>query len=102
MKKEIQKQRAIELLKEGETVDYVARRYDKLGYNTVRALKAHLTMGTYNVDNYKGKMDLEKRTIVELLKFGVPEGMILAKCKGLKASNLHAYKAHITRGSYGK
>lgn len=102
MKKEIKKQRAIDLLRKGKNIDYIMGRYPDLGEYTVRALKAHLTMGTYDNSRESGKLSIEKNTLVELLEFGIPKEMILAKCKGIKASSIHAYKAHITRGTYKK
>lgn len=101
MKKEIQKQRAIKLLREGKSVGYLAKRYPKLGEYTLRALKAHVTMGTYYPESEDAKkMPIEKSALVKLIQFGIPEEMILSKCKGIKASNIHAYKGHITRGTY--
>jgi len=99
MKKEIQQQRAIELLKEGRSIDYLTQRYSDLSEYTLRALKAHITMGTYDNDKPRKKRTIAKEILLEMILMDIPEELILEKCR-VKASTIHAYKAHITRGTY--
>lgn len=96
------RRKAISFLRKEKSLEWIANCLD-IDKNTVRAYKAHLTMGTYN--RFSEKKESKKRyatkeTIVELLRFGIPDDLLLAKYRGLKPSILHAYKAHITQKNY--
>ncbi len=98
------KRKAISCLRKGDGLEYISINLG-IDEGSLKAYKAHLTMGTYNRPNKKReaqKRYASKETIIELLRFGIPDRMILETYKCLKPKILHAYKAHITMGSYGK
>lgn len=101
MKNNLQK-RIVTFLKKGKDLEWIAIQLD-IDKNTVRAHKAHLTMGTYDnsTDSKESKKRyVSKEALIELLRFGIPDEILLATYKSLKPSILHAYKAHITMGTY--
>ena len=96
------RRKAVSLLRKNKDLEWIAEHLD-IDKNQVRAYKAHLTMGTYSRLSEKKeskKRYIGKETLIELLRFGIPDELLLAKYRGLKQSALHVYKAHITQGHY--
>ena len=96
------RKKVVSFLRKNKKLDWIVNRLD-VSKSQVKAYRAHLTMGTYNRLSEKKeakKRYVGKETLIELLKFGIPDEILLVTYRGLKQSNLHAYKAHITQGHY--
>lgn len=89
----IDKEEAINLLKMGTPVDEIVNGYRGFKKSQLRAIKAHITMGTY--DHSDGKPPLEKEEAYKLLRRGWAYDEI-EEIYDVKRNTLRAYKAWIT------